>query len=72
MKPDHPPAADFSPDLFQPAEEPSPEPRDPWGDWGPEEPPDDIWDALKLDEETAEPDPQEGDFWGRPDEEEGV
>jgi hypothetical protein len=31
---------------------------------------DDVWDAFKLDEETAEPEPEVGDFWGELDEDE--
>ncbi len=25
---------------------------------------DDLWDVFELDDETAEPDPEPGDFWG--------
>ena len=25
---------------------------------------DDLWDVFMLDEETDEPDPERGDFWG--------
>ncbi len=28
---------------------------------------DDLWDVFVLDEETAEPEPEHGDFWGQPD-----
>jgi hypothetical protein len=29
-------------------------------------PTDDAWDAFLLDDETAEPEPEPGDFWGEP------
>jgi hypothetical protein len=25
---------------------------------------DDLWDVFELDEDNAEPEPQQGDFWG--------
>jgi hypothetical protein len=28
---------------------------------------DETWEVLKLDEDTAEPEPEPGDFWGEPD-----
>lgn len=31
---------------------------------------DDPWDVFLLDDETAEPEPQQGDFWGQPDQQE--
>lgn len=31
---------------------------------------DDLLDVFSLDEDTAEPEPDEGDFWGRLDDEE--
>lgn len=33
---------------------------------------DELWDVFELDEETAEPEPQYGDFWGEPDDEEPI
>ena len=27
---------------------------------------DSVWDVFKLDDETAEPEPQYGDFWWQP------
>jgi hypothetical protein len=34
--------------------------------------PDEAWEAFVLNEETAEPEPEYGDFWGELDEEETV
>ena len=28
---------------------------------------DDLWDAFERDDEMAEPQPEYGDFWGKPD-----
>jgi hypothetical protein len=47
-------------------------PCDEWADFQPQPPRDDVWDAFELDEETAEPQPEYGDFWGELDEEEPV
>ena len=34
---------------------------------------DDFWDAFELDDEMQDPYPEEGDFWGQPDDgEEGI
>ncbi len=33
---------------------------------------DDWWDVFLLDEETAEPEPEHGDFWGQPDDGEPI
>jgi len=34
--------------------------------------PDELWEAFELDEETADPQPEYGDFWGVPDDDEPV
>ena len=44
-----------------------------WDQWDQLEPAaarSELWDVFLLDEETAEPEPQQGDFWGEPDNEE--
>jgi len=33
---------------------------------------DEVWDAFELDEDTVEPQPEYGDFWGELDEDEAV
>ena len=46
-----------------------------WDEWDEFEPGpmrDDLWDVFELDDETAEPEPQHGDFWGEPDDEEPI
>ncbi|OHB69300.1 MAG: hypothetical protein A2V70_08525 [Planctomycetes bacterium RBG_13_63_9] len=50
----------------------SQEPSDassPWSDFQPSPEPSDIWDVFKVDDETAEPEPQHAAFWGVSDEE---
>jgi hypothetical protein len=34
--------------------------------------PEDIWDAFELDDETADPQPEPGDFWGEVEDEEEI
>jgi hypothetical protein len=31
--------------------------------------PDEVWDVFELDEDTIEPEPEYGDFWGEVDDE---
>jgi hypothetical protein len=33
---------------------------------------DEVWDAFELDDDSAEPEPEYGDFWGEVDDEEVV
>jgi hypothetical protein len=43
---------------------------DEWDALGPSPLWDDLWDAFELDDEMPDPQPEEGDFWGQPDDEE--
>jgi len=48
-------------------------PDDDWDEWAAPTPgplQDDVWDAFELDDETADPQPEYGDFWGEPDDDE--
>ena len=49
------------------------DPVDDWDEWndfelGPQR--GDVWDAFELDDELEEPQPEYGDFWPQPDDEE--
>jgi len=50
------------------------QPDDDWDDWAaaPGSLQDDLWDAFELDDETADPQPEYGDFWGEPADDEPV
>lgn len=55
-----------------------PQRDEPWNDWGqwvefqPGPLRDEVWDVFELDDETAEPEPEYGDFWGEVDDEEPI
>ena len=34
--------------------------------------PEDVWDAFELDDHTADPQPEPGDFWGEVEDEEVI
>jgi hypothetical protein len=55
-----------------PAGEQSGEDLEQWDPSGPSPLWDDVWDAFERDDETAEPQPEYGDFWGQPDREEEI
>lgn len=66
---------DRPPDGLPPAERDDEVLTGDWDDWGnlpPQAMRDDVWEAFELDEETAEPEPEFGDFWGELDEDEVV
>jgi hypothetical protein len=60
------------PMLLDPAPEQPIEDLEEWD--GLSSPPlwDDLWDAFERDDEVAEPQPEYGDFWGEPDDEEDI
>jgi hypothetical protein len=43
------------------------EDQEEWEEPGPASLWDELWDAFERDDEMAEPQPEDGDFWGRPD-----
>jgi hypothetical protein len=45
-------------------------PSDDWDELAPELPEGSLWDAFQLDDLLDEPEPEQGDFWAEPDEEE--
>ena len=55
------------PVLLHPAAESSFDDLEQWDASGPSPLWDDFWDAFELDDEMPDPQPEEGDFWGQPD-----
>ena len=45
---------------------------DEWEDFEPGPICEELWDVFALDDETAEPEPEPGDFWGQVDDEEPI
>jgi len=60
----------IEPAFFGPASAESYDDLEQWDAAGPSPLWDELWDAFDSDDEMAEPQPEYGDFWGRPDREE--
>ncbi|TSA40019.1 hypothetical protein D4R30_00290 [archaeon] len=71
----HTPYDDLAPEeplLVETAEEPSGAAPDESAEYTSAPVPDEAWDAFELDEDTIEPEPEYGDFWGELDDDETI
>ena len=71
----HTPYDDPAPEeplLVETAEEPSGAAPDESAEYPSAPVPDEAWDAFELDEDTIEPEPEYGDFWGELDDDETI